>query len=313
MIHHRPPLSDVIPEGWKEAGPQAGLFLFVRAPPTLRPVTRLLALAFDRARRPRKQVTLRPVHPNAGIEAGYRRALQALITEMSRSYLWFVRAQYRRNPPKLAQDSPTTDLEKELKKLGKRWQKRLDDAAPKLARYFAQPAAKRSDAVLRKILKDGGWTVQFTMTAGMRDVVDATVAENVSLIKSIASQYHTEIEGLVMRSVTAGRDLASLTDEIESRYGVSRRRAELIARDQNNKATAVFTRVRYQELGIQEAIWLHSLGGKEPRKTHIANNGKKYNIAEGWYDPDPKVQRHIWPGELINCRCVCKAVVQGFS
>ena len=42
-------------------------------------------------------------------------------------------------------------------------------------------------------------------------------------------------------------------------------------------------------MGVDEALWLHSHAGKEPRPTHLANDGKRYKISEGWYDPDPRV------------------------
>lgn len=257
---------------------------------------------------------LRPVHPNAGIAADYRRKLDALIAEMQRSYVYFLTARYRENEDriKIATDAnPARELAAELKRLGRRWQKRFDEAAPKLARWFSTAASVRSRRSLMKILKDAGIAVDFTMTRGMRDVLDATVQENVSLIRSIAQKYHTEVEGMVMRSVTAGRDQASLVEDLEKRFAITRRRAALIARDQNNKATAVFTRVRQQEVGIEEAIWLHSHGGHEPRPTHVANSGKQYKISEGWYDP--AVKRYIWPGTEINCRCVSKPIVKGFS
>ena len=262
----------------------------------------------------RKERILRPVHPNIGISAAYRRRLEALIAEMQASYLYWLKAQYRETPPAMAADAtPAKELERELKKLGKRWRERIDEGAPKLAKWFLKAASKRSDDALRKILRDAGFSVKFAMTKSMRDVMTATLADNVSLIKSIGSQYHTEVEGLVMRSVTAGRDLASLTDELEKRYGVTRRRAALISRDQNNKATASMTRARQRDIGIEEAVWLHSHGGKEPRPTHLANSGKRYRVSEGLFDPDPKVQRRIWPGELISCRCVSRPVVKGFS
>jgi SPP1 gp7 family putative phage head morphogenesis protein len=263
---------------------------------------------------PKGYKVLRPSHPNVGDQVEYRRRLQVLVDEMNRSYVRFLKAQYRKTPPVIAQDAnPATELMRALRELGNRWRKRIDDAAPKLARWFAGTAGTRSTATLKKILRDGGISVKFQMTPAMKDVLDATTFENVSLIKSIGSQYHSEVEGLVMRSVTTGRDLGYLTKELQRRYGVTHRRAAFIARDQNNKATAVMTRVRQQEAGITEAIWLHSHGGKEPRPTHLANNGKRYTISEGWYDQDPKVRRHIWPGELINCKCVAKSVMRGFS
>lgn len=262
----------------------------------------------------RGEKILKPVLPNAGIAAQYRRRLDDLIAEMQRSYVYWLRAQYRDNPPTLAMDAvPARDFERELKRLGVQWESRWEEAAPKLASWFLKSVSSRSKKTLMKILKDAGIAVEFKMTTAMRDIMQATLSENVSLIKSIGSEYHTQVEGLVMRSVAAGRDLGTLTDQLEHRFGVTRRRAALIAKTQNNMATASMTRVRQQEVGITEAIWLHSHGGKEPRPTHLANSGKRYNVAEGWFDSDPKVRRHIWPGELINCRCASKAVVKGFS
>src|SRR6201999_310961 len=140
------------------------------------------------------------------------------------------------------------------------------------------------DASLRSILDRGGFSVKFKMTREMRDVLQATVHANVSLIKTIPQEHLSKVEGLVMRSVQTGRDLKSLTDGIEKIGAVTRNRAALIARDQNNKATSALTRVRQIELGIGEAIWMHSHAGKEPRPTHIAMNGKRYNIEEGMWD-----------------------------
>jgi uncharacterized protein with gpF-like domain len=261
-----------------------------------------------------KQKVLRPVHPNVGIQAEYRRKLDALIAEMTRSYVHFLKARYRANPPAMAMDAtPAREMQRELKDLGARWEKRWNSAAPKLARWFAQSTERRSRAMLDKILKDAGIAVEFKMTRAMKDAFDATVFEQVNLIKSIPEKYHTDVQGIVMRSVTVGRDLESMAKELQQRYGLTKKRAAFISLDQNNKSTAVFTRVRQQEAGITEAIWLHSHAGKYPRKTHVANSGKKFKISEGWYDPDPKVSRQIWPGELPRCRCVSKSIVKGFS
>ncbi len=261
-----------------------------------------------------KDKVLRPVHANAGIRAAYRGKLDCLIEEMARSYAYWLRAAYRADPPEMAQDaSPAVELDRAVRALGRYWQRRFNEAAPKLARYFAKSASRRSDAALRKILRDAGISVEFRMTAAMNDILQATIAENVGLIKSIASEYHTQVQGMVMRSVTAGRDLETLSKDLQKRFGITKRRAEFIALDQNNKATAALQRVRQVELGITKVIWLHSHAGKVPRPTHLANNGKPYDPAVGWFDPDPKVRRHIVPGELINCRCVAKPVIRGFS
>nr|WP_277347156.1 phage minor head protein [Collimonas pratensis] len=133
------------------------------------------------------------------------------------------------------------------------------------------------------------------------------MSEQVGLIKSIASQHLTEVQGLVMRSVADGRDLGTLAKGLEDRYGITKRRAALIARDQNNKATATITRVRQDSLGITEAVWMHSHAGKHPRPSHVAANGKRYTIKEGMYLDGV----WTWPGREIGCRCISKSVIPG--
>jgi SPP1 gp7 family putative phage head morphogenesis protein len=161
------------------------------------------------------------------------------------------------------------------------------------------------------ILKKAGFTVKFKMTPAMRDIMQATISQQVSLIKSIPSQHFTNIEGLVMRSVQKGGDLAQLTKDLREQFGVTRRRAVIIARDQNNKATSSMTRARQDELGISEAIWVHSGAGKHPRPTHVAMSGKTYDVRKGMWDP--AVNRWIFPGEEINCRCISRSVIPWFS
>lgn len=259
-----------------------------------------------------REIVLTPVRANAGIRAAYRKKLLALVDEMIRSYDHWLTAAYRKHPPVLAQDAtPAKELDKAMRALGIRWRKRFDDMAGELAEYFAKAAKDRSDRSLQSILRRGGFTVKLRMSKAMRDMMAATVVENVSLIKSIPEEFHSQINGMVMRSVIAGRDLSDLSKDLRARYGVTRKRAELISRDQNNKATAAFQRARYMDLGINEAIWLHSAGGKQPRPTHVKNSGKRYDVAKGWYDP--AVKKFIHPGELINCRCVARPVVRGFT
>jgi len=265
-------------------------------------------------RRPRNEKLLRPVHPNAGLQAAYRRKLTALIDEMARSVECWLSAAYRANEPEIAQDeSPAPALRAAMRRLARRWFRRFDVAAKELADYFATAVSDRSDAALKAILKKGGISVEFKMTKAQNDVLQATIGEQVGLIKSIPAQYLTSVEGLVMRSVQTGRDLGELTKALQKQHGVTKRRAAFIARDQNNKATASLTRARQVELGITEAIWVHSAGGKTPRPTHVkaGREQARYDVRKGWFDPHE--QRHILPGELINCRCVARPVVKGFS
>lgn len=266
----------------------------------------------ERKRRSTPQ-TLDAVRPNAGIEAAYRKRLTKLVEEMSNSFEFWLSIAYKQNPPMAFDASPVAQLRIELNKLARRWFKRFNDIAPRIAEEFARSATRQSDRRLMQIMRDGGLVVDMQLTPELREILKAAVAENVQLIKSIPQQYFTQVQGSVMRSVQAGRDLSTLTKELQKHYGVTRRRAITIARDQNNKATAIYQAERQTSIGLEDGIWLHSHGGKVPRPTHLANHGKKFNIREGWHDPDPKVNRKIRPGELINCRCSWKPIVPGLS
>lgn len=261
---------------------------------------------------PVKPKTVRAVHANRGIEAKYRKALQRMIAEMVGSVEYWLTAGYRKAPPRMAalvehaQDaSPSDRMRKILDELAKRWIERFDEYAPKLAEAYLQGMFKASDSAFRQALKEAGWTVEFKMTPAIRDAFNASLNENVGLIRSIPEKYLQQVEGVVMRSYSAGRDLETMVKDLKQLYPGASHRAELIARDQSNKANAVVNRARQMELGITEAIWMHSHAGKTPRPEHVAADGKRYKIAEGC-----KIDgEYIQPGEEINCRCTCRAVL----
>ena len=255
----------------------------------------------------------RAVHANRGIEAKYQKALQRMIAEMHGSVEYWITAAYRKDPPRMlalveqAQDAagPSAKMKRILDELARWWTKRFEDYAPKLAEAYLQGMFKASDSAFRQALKEAGWSVEFKMTPAVRDAFNASLEENVGLIRSIPEKYLQQVEGVVMRSYSAGRDLETMVKELKTLYPAASHRAELIARDQSNKANAVVNRARQMELGITEAIWMHSHAGKNPRPDHVAANGKRYKIAEGC-----KISGvYIQPGEEINCRCTSRPVL----
>ena len=158
-------------------------------------------------------------------------------------------------------------------------------------------------------LKKSGFTIKFTATKTQTEAVQASIAENVALIKSIPAESLSDVQGIVMRAVAEGRDIGAMRQQLQDQFGVTKRRAQTIARDQNNKATAVLVKTRQQELGITHAIWRHSHGGKVPRPEHVKANGQRYEIAKGMFLEG----KWVWPGTEINCRCVSASVVPGLE
>lgn len=248
------------------------------------------------------------VRPNAGIEAWYRRVLESHLHKMHRSVAYWVVSQY--DSAGLGQDAlPAHQLQRELKRLTTQWETSFARLAKWLPKQFAERVQKYGDRALDTRLRVVGIRAKFTMTTPMRDAFQAVLYEQVGLIKSIPAQHLQEVQGLVMRSVSRGRDLAFLSRQLQKRYGVTKRRAELIARDQNNKATSVLQAARQRQLGIATGIWLHSHAGKHPRLSHLAANEQEFDLGTGMEIEG----EYIMPGEKINCRCVWRAVIPGFK
>lgn len=249
--------------------------------------------------------TLRPIRPNAGVESAYRKELDKLIAEMQASLTYWIRAKYRSLESDIAFDAlPVPALQKALNKVTRRWRSQFYERADELALRFAWQTQKHTDSSFQAALKQAGLTFDFKPTPEMKTALQAAVAENVQLIKSIADQNLSEVNQIVMRSVQVGGAWGGVQEQLQERYGITRRRANLIVRDQASKATSAFNRQRQIDMGIFKAQWVHSAGGKYPRLSHVKAGRDKliYDVREGALIDG----KRTWPGHEINCRCCAR-------
>ncbi len=260
-----------------------------------------------------EEIELRAIRANAGLKQWYQSQLQCLIESMARSMLLHIQAVY----PEVhdigfgVDADPIVALRRAMTKWGKRWTRNLNNASDRIAAMFAGRAQKNLDTAFMQALRDAGFVVKFKPTAAITQAYRAVIAENVNLIRSIPQKFLTDVQSSVWESVMKGGKLKELTRGLKKTYGVTWRRAELIARDQNNKAKAIMEEARRNELGIDQATWQHSHAGKIARPTHVAMHGKRYDIAKGMYDP--AVKKFVWPGSEINCRCSSRSLIPGIE
>lgn len=117
---------------------------------------------------------------------------------------------------------------------------------------------------------------------------------NVALIKSIKDQHFSELREKVYAAIKSGASTQSLAEDIQSRYLVSRSRAQLIARDQIAKLNGEITMYRQVSVGVKRYRWVTS-NDERVRPSHRALNGKIFS----WDSPPPEGH----PGWPIQCRC----------
>jgi SPP1 gp7 family putative phage head morphogenesis protein len=141
--------------------------------------------------------------------------------------------------------------------------------------------------------------------------LSAFVKHNIRLIQTVPSRYFSEIEGVLYRGAQQGLSHTSVKKQIAERFGVSRNRAKVIARDQVGKLNSQLTQLRHQALGIKKYRW-RTVGdervrgnpsGLSPKATpsHWSREGKVFSWAS------PPQDGH--PGQPIQCRCVPEPIL----
>lgn len=182
--------------------------------------------------------------------------------------------------------------------------------APVLADQMVNGADKASAASTYSSLKDlsGGLSLKTSGgSAELTEIYKASVAENVGLIKSIASKYMDQVQGAVMRSITSGNGLEDLTPALEQYEGMTHRRAKNIALDQTRKAYNSINKGRMNSIGVKKFMWHHSGGGAHPREDHIEMDGEIFD-----FDDPPVIDKNTGergiPGQAPNCKCTMSPV-----
>lgn len=253
-------------------------------------------------------VRIRAVRPNAGLRKAYAGKLRSLVRQMAQDVAKELEKLYRKVEPQIAKDakseSPVERLQKIIDRMRKKWEESTRDFAEDTADWFVRKTRDHVDRAQNSALRASGFEafdLRFDKGQISKDAFDALVNANTSLIKSISSRYLQEVEGLVMRAVTDGRDVAGLKSELSKRYGITQRRADFIARDQCNKATEALCRANDLEVGVEQGEWIHVPGKHTSRETHKEMDGKKFDLKKGLYDRD--VGRYVLPGVEPGCQC----------
>lgn len=137
-------------------------------------------------------------------------------------------------------------------------------------------------------------------------LVDGFRTSNVNKIKSLAGQELVEITNILEDSTRVGLRVEQLRDQIRDRFGVTKSKAALLARDQTLTLNAQIARQRQTNLGIESYVWTTSGDGKV-RETHADLDG----TTQRW-DTPPVISedgRVGHPGDDYQCRCTAFPVL----
>jgi SPP1 gp7 family putative phage head morphogenesis protein len=175
------------------------------------------------------------------------------------------------------------------------------DDSGAVASWIGQKIGKVADQVQRH--SDGEFKrigISLEKSApGVAKLVPGFRSENVGLVSTMLDSEKAKLEKLLTDG--AGRRYESLAKDIEARFGITTRHAELIARDQTLKLNANITRQRMVDAGITTYVWT-TAGDERVREMHDELDGETFEFD------DPPVTNNDGdtnnPGEDYQCRCV---------
>lgn len=272
--------------------------------------------------------------PPYAVEVAYRNGMMKLIKDMIRDYRVLFSI-YRDKKEQMAMDADgewmVNAIERRMDALGKKWGQRFKEFAEHNSKVMVNKVLKATDLQLKSILKDYFAKERFElldMPVALKQVIKAHIAENVSLIKSISSQYLDRVQGAFVRALTDNGSLRQFELEVAKYSRKELGRAKLIAHDQVHKVFTTMVARRCNQLGIQKMMWHHSNVGKEPRPYHI----RKWDGVSGLKDGHPnglngfifdlanlpviqeadakhKEIRGL-PSQLVNCRCFMRPIIE---
>lgn len=250
---------------------------------------------------------------NKSIEIQYAKSLNYLKKEMFKDYLNQILSFYKNNLSSIIFDydfpSQLNDL---INSIGKKWEERFSYYSSFFAKKTINNIEKHNQTRFKKLVEKNPFLLgknAINERKKMLQIVEASVQENVGLIKSIPKKFHDQIQGSVMRSMAQGGNIAGLVKDLKKISNQTTKRIELIARDQTAKATALVDRAKAEELGFTTGIWKKSIAGKTHRKEHAAVDGKEFDLKKGMLIQG----KYTFPRMEINCKCSYKLIMKKYD
>lgn len=263
----------------------------------------LLALQ-QRRGRPRRGRLPKWLYP-AGVEREYARLLLALVRDLEDLVEKELIAQLESIARERDMSRPRLDawtdrirairerLTLAFTQIARRRQREVPGVAVNVSRFNREQLNKLSRAALGvDVVLREEW---------LQEELTSYTQQNVDLISSIQERYLSSVESVVQQGLRSGERPGEIAKRIREISGVTRRRAQFIARDQVAKLNGQLTELRQRELRVRRYRWRTSLD-ERVREKHARREGKIYR----WTDPPDGGH----PGFEFNCRCTAEPVLE---
>lgn len=262
------------------------------------------------------------LHYNASIQAKYiaalRKLIKPLLSQTKNEVIRLYKSQIVTDSKMAMDAAPVNEFKKLINSLTFKFDILFGHKAKKIVADMIKATNKVSQSNLKASLKElsGGLVIDMgKVSKSLKKIMERATDENVDLITSISKKYLGQIKKTVLNSVTKKDGLETLIPALERYDGVTHRRAKNIALDQTRKLYNGMNATRMKESGVEEFMWIHSGGGQQPRRSHMAMNGDVFRLDDLPIINQEQVQKGYEepitgkPGDTYNCGCTMKPIV----
>lgn len=246
---------------------------------------------------------LPPVQARLAGEKEYYAALRSMLAEMARETRESIIPLYQLEiERKRAQPAVTADADRT-------WFARLHSIRTILARVASNMANRILGLESIRHTEAFAASAKRALGIDLRAVVRQedleehlllAVARNAALIDGFTGDVVKRLEMTVYNNAVDGGSVTTLRKALVADFGIADRRAKLIARTETSKFNAELNKIRQQQAGVTEYIYMTS-HDERVRDLHRRHDGKTFK----W--DTPPADGH--PGTAPNCRCIARGIV----
>lgn len=259
--------------------------------------------ALERKRRLKNKQRIVPASkPPLGPEIDYRNELLSFTYALNEEVERNIFPLLTKYEPQYVQDTPRQDILAQVDVIKKLFAPIEEYAKKTSLTFVGSVSAANKKRLEQSFKKSFGFSVPTLLREErIQKPINRHIDENVRLIKTIAPEHLGRVKQIISAGMTQGRTAGDIRQQLRQGFGISERRARLIARDQTTKINGNLNMVRAVEAGINSYVWIGREDDLE-RPTHVANNNKIFD-----WDKPPAKTGH--PGHDYQCRCYAKLII----
>lgn len=263
----------------------------------------------------KKNKKLSPIRVNRVLQARYKRLINQYADFVNSLSVDIVLPAYERVGVAVLRNDNIDDLNNAFN----RYKSLADDAAEKVKPYMQKifeemtffHGRKFSDSLKKKIGVDILPAFGAARTQRIAEL-QLTTDQNLSLIKSMSDSQLDRIKNIVYQDLRTGQvNIGKVRETMIKDFGMTKRKANFIARDQTHKFVSNLTKISSESIGADKYVW-HNAGDRrvrgnpsglypDARHDHWAREGEIFYYAR------PPAGGN--PGQDYNCRCYAEVVL----